>query len=91
MNGKPSAFGHVQIFSFCPSSNAQSNLCTRFVNKRSLVPLANVIPGHPLLLAPNGINWKSCLLKSVVNSKTSLVGTQLDCPIMMGLLQLPMH
>ena len=54
---------------FAPWGNAQSNLCTRFVNKRSLVAIANVIPGHPLLPAPNGINWKSRPLKSIVEFK----------------------
>ncbi|CAL9030933.1 unnamed protein product [Prunus brigantina] len=52
-----------------PPGNVQSNLCTRFANTISLVIMANKDPGQPLLPAPNGINWKSCPLKSTEEFK----------------------
>ena len=52
-------------FPIAPSANVHSKLRTRFAKTSSIVVMAMEIPWKPLLPAPNGINWKSCALKSI--------------------------
>ena len=50
-----------------PSDNVHSKLCTSQNKLNS--GYDKEILGQPLLLAPNGINWKSCPLKSIEEVK----------------------
>ncbi|CAN1845701.1 hypothetical protein LINPERHAP1_LOCUS37935, partial [Linum perenne] len=50
---------------FLPPGNDQSNLCNKQANVISIDAVAKLIPGQPLLPAPNGISSKSCPLKSI--------------------------
>jgi hypothetical protein len=52
-----------------PPGNVQSKLCSRFARASSIVVTAKEIPRQPLILVPNGINWKSSPLKSILDVK----------------------
>ncbi|URD73194.1 hypothetical protein MUK42_34391 [Musa troglodytarum] len=49
-----------------PSGSCQSKWYNKFASASSVVAMAKATPGQPLRPAPNGINWKSCPLKSML-------------------------
>lgn len=69
MNGYSSRFSHIHILSSCPSKQCPIKVEQKICQNKLTVVMEKEIPSQPLLLAPNGINWKSCPLKSVEEVK----------------------